>query len=64
MKRKKDLKKIKWENIVILIYIIITMYKYMICNNNIIILTIDLLLDGILGIIIYDIIKTIRKGVK
>lgn len=60
MEKKKKRIKIKYYNIFILLYTVITLYKYFIfANPDIIGLTIDLLLDAMLGMIIYTFLKEI-----
>ena len=59
----KRTKRIKWENIFILIYIILTIIKYIyIGKYNILQFTIDIFSDCLLGIILYIFIQSIRKG--
>lgn len=58
----KTKKVIKWENVIITFYTIITLFKYFITSNdNILILILDLILDFNLGISIHYIIYIIRK---
>lgn len=53
---------IKWENVISLAYVIITLFKYFITtNNDLLILFYDLCIDTFLGIMIYQLILTIRK---
>lgn len=53
---------IKWENVISLAYVIITLFKYFITtNNDLLILFYDLYIDTFLGIMIYQLILTIRK---
>lgn len=55
-------KVIKWENVITFAYMIITLFKYFITSNlDIINLLIDLSIDTLLGLLIYNLIKAIRK---
>lgn len=53
---------IKWENVITLAYVTITLFKYFITPNKFdIILFYDLTMDTLLGIVIHNIIYAIRK---
>lgn len=53
---------IKWENVIITLYTIITLFKYFItANPDIILLILNLTIDTCLGILIYQVIYSIRK---
>ena len=53
---------IKWENVIISAYVIITLFKYFITSDpNILLLILNLTMDTCLGLIIYKVIYAIRK---
>lgn len=53
---------IKWENVITSAYVIITLFKYFITSNNdILLLIFDLTIDTCLGVLIYEVILSIRK---
>lgn len=53
---------IKWENVNVSVYTLITLFKYFITyNSNILLLILDLTIDTCLGILIYQAIYDIRK---
>lgn len=53
---------IKWENVNVSVYTLITLFKYFITyNSNILLLILDLTIDTCLGILIYQVIYDIRK---
>lgn len=60
LKHKKRV--IKWENVIVSVYTLITLFKYFITYNpNILLLILDLTIDTCLGILIYQVIYDIRK---
>lgn len=53
---------IKWENVIAIVYTVITLFKYFITSNsNILILLYDLTIDILLGIMLHQIISILRK---
>lgn len=53
---------IKWEYVISTVYIAITLFKYFITSNkDIATLIYDLSIDFLLGLLIYNLIKEIRK---
>lgn len=53
---------IKWENVIVSVYTLITLFKYFITSNqNILLLLFDLTIDTMLGIMLYQTILILRK---
>lgn len=64
MKKRPNKKRvIKWENVILIAYIIITLFKYFMTPNfDILILLYDLTIDSLLALFLYGFILVLRKG--